>query len=317
MHDPQEKITIRPEELGEPPSNRITIQASELPADVTPRPRTETPLEAILVDDAPAQSVLPPIAWVGLTLVPLLNAWIWWRYAPDEAPQRDWYRAIAFLLGGGSLIAGVVVALYLFWPRQDWIERAASRADRSVVLIHSKPDSLGTGFVVASDGGRHLILTNRHVVTDAGQCVVSTRMGSSVPAQVVGYPKDEAVDLALLVAEAPGLRPMGSIASYSDVRVGEAVVAIGHPLGLDYTVTSGIISAKRGGELQTSAPISPGNSGGPLIDKNGDVVGVNTRTVDPAEGQSLSFAVRADVVLNAGAWRFEQDVDDLLASIER
>jgi S1-C subfamily serine protease len=331
MENSPEKITIRPEDLNRPPPRPLRISESDLPPEASLKPAHEAPLEAILVDDAQdsesspaspasptASESLPRVAWIGLTLIPFLNAWIWWRYAPDEPERRSLFRTAACLLGAASVLFVIGVVFFFAWPEIDWIEQTASRADRSVVLIQSRPDSLGTGFVIASRGNEHLILTNRHVVTDPEQCLVSLRLGSVVPAEVVGYPKNDDLDLALLVAKAPGLRSMGRIARFNDVRVGEAVVAIGHPLGLDYTVTSGIVSAKRNSrEIQTSAPISPGNSGGPLVNKHGFVLGVNTRTVEATEGQALSFATRADVVLNADAWRFERDVDDLLSRIQR
>ena len=105
--------------------------------------------------------------------------------------------------------------------------------------------------------------------------------------------------MALLVIEAAELKPLGRIASYGSVHPGLEVAAVGHPMGLDFTITDGIISAKRGGVfLQTSAPISGGNSGGPLVSRDGKVVGVNTMIVKPEVGPSMAFAVRADLVLS-------------------
>lgn len=300
MPDSHEKITIRSEDLAAPAADRITIGASELPS-VAPPPRRVAPvgpppIEPLPPAPAPARPrSARPLLLVVLILLALLS--------------------LALILGGGA------IAAYLLWPRpeaSDWIEEIAGRADRSVVRIEALPDSFGTGFVIASDGDEQLILTNRHVVADSQGCVVSSRLGIVKRAQVVGFPEDEDVDLALLSVKTRWLEAIWPIGRFRDAHVGEAVVAIGHPLGLDYTVTSGIVSAKRSGmELQTSAPISPGNSGGPLINRQGRVLGVNTRTVDPTAGQSLSFATRADFVLDAGAWRFERDVDSLLAKIPR
>jgi S1-C subfamily serine protease len=140
----------------------------------------------------------------------------------------------------------------------------------------------------------------------------------SVTGQVVGLPQDGEIDLALLEVVGSGLRPLGRIAPFGDIRTGERVVAIGHPLGLDYTITDGIVSAKRSGLLlQTSAAINPGNSGGPLVNRSGHVVGVNTMTVDPEAGHGLGFAVRADLVLSDQAWTFSRDVRALLQRIAR
>ena len=94
------------------------------------------------------------------------------------------------------------------------------------------------------------------------------------------------------------------------------MAAVGHPLGLEYTITDGIISAKRGGMLlQTSTPINPGNSGGPLINRRGDIVGVNTMMISPEHGQSLAFAFRADLLRDREQWQYLMDVSGLLARV--
>lgn len=323
-----EKITITSEELpASARAERIVIHEAELPFVAklapagVPGPKPAAAVPAILVDELPRVPQVPIVVWIAATLVPFFNAWIWWRYAPADHEQRNQYRAVACVLGALSFV-GSTVALALIAqssePRADWVEEIASRADRSVVLIEAQPDSFGSGFVIASHGDEHLILTNRHVVADADDLRVSSRVSPAASARVVALPRDEEIDLALLVVDAPGLQPLGPIGSFRSVRVGEGVVAIGHPLGLAYTVTAGIVSAKRDGvELQTSTPISPGNSGGPLVDRRGDVVGVNTRTVNPVEGQSLGFATRADFVLDKEAWEFEEDIDQLLSRIQR
>lgn len=313
MHDSHEKITIRHENILVPPPVRITIGPSDLPVDET-RSASD---EAVTIDAPPALA-WPILAWIGLAVVPVLNVWAFWHFAPADPARRNLCRAFACLLGVVQLFIVGFAGVYFALPQPNWIELAASRADRAVVLIQSEPDSMGTGFVVASLEDEHLILTNHHVVGDSRRCIVTTRRGRSITAKVVGLPQDEEVDLALLLVKTQGLQPMGPIGLFRDVRVGEAAVAIGHPLGLDYTVTSGIVSAKRDGrELQTSTPISPGNSGGPLIDQAGRVIGVNTRIIDPAAGQSLAFATRADLVLHDDAWRFKQDVSELLSRIPR
>ena len=142
------------------------------------------------------------------------------------------------------------------------------------------------------------------------------RSGDVVTGYLAGLPTDRGIDLALLVAESDALRPLAPIKIFERIRTGENVVAVGHPLGLDFSITQGIVSAKRGGMLvQTSAAINPGNSGGPLMDQEGYVIGVNTITVNPAEGQSLGFAIRADIVLDRVAWRYAKSVSDLVEQI--
>ncbi len=263
---------------------------------------------------------LPPVVWFVVSLVPFLNAWIWWRCAPPDPAARNLFRLIAFLLGGLSCIGAVIIVFVAanLAAHNNWVEQIATRANKSVVVIESFPESKGTGFVIASNGDEHLLLTNRHVITTPNQCRAVMRSGEKLQAEVVAFAKDEEVDLVLLRVQTGGLRPLGRIARFSEARQGEPVVAIGHPLNLDYTVTTGIVSAKRGGmELQTSAPISRGNSGGPLINAKGYILGVNTRIVDPSEAESLGFAIRADLVLDEEQWTYSDDVTDLVKRIER
>jgi putative serine protease PepD len=170
---------------------------------------------------------------------------------------------------------------------------------------------LGTGFLVSSDG---YILTNDHVITNNGQMadavvvVFKSSAGSKaddtrVAATVVGG--DEANDVALLKidpAEAPVVHPL-SLGDSTKVQVGEPVVAIGSPMGLSFSVSSGIVSATDRtlqsptgavipGGIQTDAAINTGNSGGPLIDSSGMVIGINTMIASVSGGsQGLGFAV--------------------------
>lgn len=180
----------------------------------------------------------------------------------------------------------------------------AARALPSVVTLHVTGDEeSGTGTGIVLDTRGH-ILTNNHVVQPAGgdgSISVSFSGGQTVRAKVVGH--DTGYDLAVVqVSGVRGLKPM-PLGNSDNVRVGDPVVAIGAPFGLDNTVTSGIISAKErpitaGGEasdgsdvsyvdaLQTDAPINPGNSGGPLLDARGRLVGVNSaiRSADDGSG---------------------------------
>jgi S1-C subfamily serine protease len=165
----------------------------------------------------------------------------------------------------------------------------------------------GSGFVVDTEG--HL-LTNNHVVEDANR--IQVKLGSSdttYQAKVVGA--DPATDLALLKVEAPAaqLHPL-TLGHSSEMEVGDPVVAIGNPFGLDRTVTSGIVSAlQRQIEapdgfsithvIQTDAAINPGNSGGPLINANGEVIGINSQIATGGGGNGnvgIGFAIPIDTV---------------------
>jgi putative serine protease PepD len=159
----------------------------------------------------------------------------------------------------------------------------------------------GSGFVIDSDG---YIVTNDHVVEESGSFQVRIGdKGSLIPAQLVGA--DASTDLALLKvdpAQAGELHPL-ALADTGDVEVGDTVIAIGSPFGLQSTLTSGIVSALGrsiespngqtiSGALQTDAAINPGNSGGPLIDTDGKVVGVNAQIASQSGGNTgVGFAI--------------------------
>jgi serine protease Do len=154
--------------------------------------------------------------------------------------------------------------------------------------------SLGSGFVISADG---YILTNAHLVKDADTINVRFSDYSEKPAKLVGL--DERTDIALLKVKAKGL-PTVTFGDSDKLEVGEWVVAIGSPFGLDYTATQGIVSALGrslpGGSyvpfIQTDAAVNPGNSGGPLINTRGEVIGVNSQIVTQSGGyMGLSFAI--------------------------
>lgn len=160
----------------------------------------------------------------------------------------------------------------------------------------------GSGFVVDAEGH---VVTNAHVVAGAAEITVTTADGTDHPATLVGT--DATTDIAVLHVEAEGLVPL-AFAESEDVRVGQAVLAIGSPFGLEGTLTAGVVSAL-GREMtapndaviadaiQTDAAINPGNSGGPLLDLTGRVIGVNAQIRSNSGGnEGVGFAIPADTV---------------------
>jgi serine protease Do len=158
--------------------------------------------------------------------------------------------------------------------------------------------SLGSGFVIKQDGH---IVTNNHVVAGATEIKVKLSDGRELPAKVVG--RDPKTDLALLKVEASRL-PVIPLGNSGELQVGEAVMAIGNPFGLEQTVTTGIVSATGRviGEgpydnfIQTDASINPGNSGGPLINARGQAIGINTAIFTQTGGSvGIGFAIPVDL----------------------
>ncbi|MBI3085393.1 MAG: DegQ family serine endoprotease [candidate division NC10 bacterium] len=153
--------------------------------------------------------------------------------------------------------------------------------------------SLGSGVIVDKRG---YILTNNHVIEQADQIEVRLSDKRKFAATVIG--KDPKTDLAVIKIDAPDDLPVAKLGDSNAIRIGEWAIAIGNPFGLDQTVTVGVISAVGRSEvgittyedfIQTDASINPGNSGGPLVNLNGEVIGINTAIV--ATGQGIGFAI--------------------------
>ncbi len=175
-----------------------------------------------------------------------------------------------------------------YFGRDDFFERFFG----DIPQREFKQKSLGSGFIISADG---YIFTNNHVVEQADKILVKLSDGKEYEAKVIG--KDAKTDIALIKIKPSDSLPVAEIGDSDKLRVGDWVMAIGNPFGLEQTVTAGIVSAKGrvigagpyDNFIQTDASINPGNSGGPLFNMEGKVIGINTAIV--AQGQGIGFAI--------------------------
>jgi S1-C subfamily serine protease len=210
----------------------------------------------------------------------------WIDYAPrTDAELLDSYsRTITGVVGQ---VAEAVVHIQVQKPAND-------RRTRETKLMPAS----GSGFIISTDG---FVVTNNHVIEMAQDIKVALADGRTVNAELKGA--DPSTDIAVLKIDVTGLKAL-SFANSESLQPGQIAIAIGNPLGLQHTVTAGVVSAlgrtlrANNGRLiddiiQTDASLNPGNSGGPLVNSLGQVIGVNTATITSAQG--LCFAVSSNL----------------------
>jgi serine protease Do len=201
---------------------------------------------------------------------------------------------LRILVAAGISIAGIGASPLSAQTAAGTEERTVIEVARQItpaVVSVGVRGGAGSGVIIRADG---VILTNAHVVGTAQTVQVGLADGRTLSGRVLG--RDPTVDIAVVRVQAANL-PVAALADSDQVEVGQMAIAIGNPLGLERTVTRGVISAVNrdpqglvlGGLLQTDAAINPGNSGGPLLDSQGRVIGINTAILRGATG--LGFAV--------------------------
>ncbi|PJJ86064.1 serine protease Do [Brevirhabdus pacifica] len=184
-------------------------------------------------------------------------------------------------------------------PLEDFFRDFMDRQNRGDGQRPRRSQALGSGFVISEDG---FIVTNNHVIDKADQITIEFFNGRELEAKVIGT--DPKTDIALLKVEADAPLPFVSFGDSDVARVGDWVMAVGNPLGQGFSVSAGIVSARNRALsgtyddfIQTDAAINRGNSGGPLFDMNGEVIGVNTAILSPNGGSiGIGFAMSSAVV---------------------
>ena len=222
----------------------------------------------------------------------------------DHTPQRDgelldsYSRTITGVVGQ---VAEAVVHIQVVKPVDERVRDGRSRPGDERLPQKGEPrlaSGSGSGFIISTDG---FVVTNNHVIEHAKEIRVALADGRTVNAELKGA--DPSTDIAVLKIDVTGLKGL-SFANSELLQPGQIAIAIGNPLGLQHTVTAGVVSAlgrtlrANNGRLiddiiQTDASLNPGNSGGPLVNSLGQVIGVNTATILSAQG--LCFAVSSNV----------------------
>lgn len=191
----------------------------------------------------------------------------------------------------GSFLVASVVTAQTSDPGALYKKSIPSLVKIEARNLENQPEWTGSGFLVSADG---MFVTNFHVIRNSKRATVRLSNGDAYD-EVLVVAIDKRRDIALLRIKAAGLTPL-QLGNSSEVEVGQTIYSLGNPLGLDNTLSNGIVSAIRPMDgyrlLQITAPISPGSSGGPLLDSKGNVIGITVASL--ASGQNLNFAIPID-----------------------
>jgi S1-C subfamily serine protease len=250
------------------------------------------------------------LASLSLVSVGAVSALFGSQLLPTNAVQTQPLIAQVPALSGGNSDANFIsAAVDKTGPAVVRIDSARAVRNRPTQSQQRLVRGTGSGFIVRANG---VIMTNAHVVNGADRVTVKLKDGREFTGRVVG--EDRLTDVAVVKIEAANL-PTVSLGNSDQLKPGEWAIAIGNPLGLDNTVTAGIVSGterssrsigasdRRVSYIQTDAAINPGNSGGPLLNQRGEVIGVNTAIIGGAQG--LGFAIPIN--------RAQQIADQLIA----
>lgn len=252
----------------------------------------------------PSRRLVSTYFWLAVLALSALLAWRFWAQGASRNAPRATPRAIA---PRGDLTVDEKSTIALFRrasPSVVYITTLTVARDFFTLNLLQIPEGTGSGFVWDDAGN---IVTNFHVIQNADAAQITLADHSTWKARRVGVAPDK--DLAVLRVDAPKsrLHPI-PIGSSKDLKVGQKVIAIGNPFGLDQTLTTGVISALGReiesvtrlpiqGVIQTDAAINPGNSGGPLLDSAGRLIGVNTAIYSPSGASAgIGFAIPVDTV---------------------
>jgi serine protease Do len=257
-----------------------------------------------------------PRRFLLLLIIGVLAGYAWWRYdhrsrisdkfTPAAAPKLslDDVKVLAAIDAEYTkLIESVVPSVVSITSSRTFYQRAPITIEDLLAgrqrYQEARSTSLGSGVIVSKEGH---ILTNHHVIKDMTEVRVLLSDGRNLPARIIG--SDPGTDLAVLKVDDSNLEPL-SLGDSDNLRVGQQVFAVGNPYGLDETVTRGIVSAigrrTRSGNgvdaIQHDAAVNPGNSGGPLLNLRGEIIGINSAIYTRTGGfQGISFAIPSNAV---------------------